>query len=183
MKWEFYDLDFSVSKSRRYHERLSAFYAAWRDRLKYATAITGCSAFVLLFAEGRLGTWLSAGVAFWSILDLIARPDLKAEKHRVLCNKFLELKRDLETAPRTRAALQELKARRVEIEKEDDPCKRLVDLMARNDECRAQNYPSSSLVPLSWHQEFFGYWITYGMRRLNRWRDQNAGPTSARRQT
>ncbi|MGY3347148.1 MULTISPECIES: hypothetical protein [unclassified Bradyrhizobium] len=66
----------------------------------------------------------------------------------------------------------------MEIEKLEPPCKRLVDLQARNDECRARGFPPDELAPLNWTQRVFGYFFTFGMRRLEDWkadRQRNAG--------
>lgn len=58
---------------------------------------------------------------------------------------------------------------RLRIERDEPPVKRLVDLQARNDECRARNFAPEREVPLSGWQRRFGYFFTFGMARLENW--------------
>lgn len=172
LKDEFYDLDFSVQKSRRYHEKLSGFYGNWRDRIRVVTVIAGSSAFLLVVKDWqRAAEAITAFVALWAVLDIIIRPDKKHELHDELGRKFTALAARLQEAPQTAEALRALTAERLRIEENEPPCKRLVDLEARNDECRARGFPSRMLVPLSTSQRFFGYYgASFGMKRLEAWK-------------
>ncbi len=169
--WDFYDLDFSVQRSRRYHEKLCAFYGVWRDWIKIVSVVAGSGVFVLLLASAsRVAEIIAGFVAVWAILDYVIEPAKKAEKHCDLGEKFTDLAIEIARAARTREMLGLLSARRMEIEKLEPPCKRLVDLEARNDECRARGFPPDDLVPLSWAQRSFGYFFTFGMQRLENWK-------------
>jgi hypothetical protein len=78
LKWKFYDLNFSVSRSRRYHEKLCAFYGGWRDAVKIVTVIAGSGLFLLVLAEHKLAAELLAGfVALWAMIDYLVGPDKK----------------------------------------------------------------------------------------------------------
>lgn len=161
------DLSFGVNKSRRYHEFLCSFYTRWRDAMKVVTVISGSGAFFLITqGHKELAELVSAFVATWAILDVIFAPDKKADLHRELGQRFIDLARDIATAPHDRHSYQKLSARRLELEKDEPPCKRLVDLQARNDECRARGFPPECEVPLSRAQRRFGYFLTFGMARL-----------------
>jgi hypothetical protein len=171
LNWDFYDLDFSVRKSRRYHEKLSAFYGLWRDWVKIVTIVSGSGLFFLLMAQAKGVAEILAGfVAVWAALDYIVSPDKKAEQHHELCQQFIDLAIKFERAPRTQETYRELAAERLELEKAEPPCKRLIDLQARNEECRARDYPPEDLVPLSMSQRWFGYFVTFGMKRLEEWK-------------
>lgn len=171
LKLDIYDLDFSVRKSRRYHEKMRAFYGAWRDWVKIVTVLTSSGLFFLLLADAeRVATLLAAFVAAWAVLDFILTPDKKAEQHRDLCERFIDLASKITKMPRTEEAYRALAAERLEIEKAEPPCKRLVDIQARNDECRARDFPPEDIVPLSRTQRFLGYFITFGMPRLEQWK-------------
>jgi hypothetical protein len=166
-----FDLSFSVHKSRRYHEKLCGFYSWWRDSMKLVTAVSGSGVFVLLFASWTtLGTALSAFVALWAILDIVIGPDKKAELHKDFCQRFTELAAQMEGVEPALESLRRWRAARLDIEKDEPPCRRLVDLAARNDEWRARGFPPENLVPLSGPQRFFGYVFTFGMRRLEDWK-------------
>ncbi|MGB9368461.1 MAG: hypothetical protein WCE79_20865 [Xanthobacteraceae bacterium] len=171
LKDRFYDLDFSVQKSRRYHERFCAFYGGWRDWVKIITVVAGSGLFLFV-----LGGWkhtsegLAAFVALWAMIDYLVAPDKKAEKHCELCEKFINLAIEIENAERSEKTFKKLMTRRYEIEREEPPVKRLIDLQARNDECRARDFPPEDIVPLSVPQRTFGYFLTFGMDRLEEWK-------------
>lgn len=172
LKKEFYDLDFSVRRSIRYHDKLCGFYGVWRDWIKIVSVVAGSGVFLLLLASAtHFAAIFSAVVALWAILDYVIKPDKKAEKHCELRDKFSDLAIKLTRSDRADVALRELIAERLEIEKQEPPTKRLVDLQARNEECRAQDYPPEDLVPLSSWQRIFGYVATFGMPRLEAWKD------------
>jgi len=168
----FYDLDFSVHKSRRYHEKLAGFYGKWRDRIRIVTAIAGSGAFLIVVAKHQnAAEWITGFIALWAVLDIIIMPDKKHDLHNELCKLFISLAAKIQQSARTELALRELKAERLLIEQGEPPCKRLVDLEARNDECRAQGYPPDDLVPLSKWQRFVGYYgANVGMERLEKWK-------------
>jgi hypothetical protein len=171
LTWNIYDLDFAVRKSRRYHEKLHAFYGLWRDWVKIVTVITGSGLFFVLFANAKFpAEFLAAFVAVWAALDYVMAPDRRAELHRKLCEQFIDLAAEIERMPVTEEAYRNLAAKRLEIEKAEPPCKRLVDLAARNDECRSRDFPPEDLVPLSRLQTALGYFATFGIRRLEEWK-------------
>jgi hypothetical protein len=167
LKGDFYDLDFSAQKSRRYHEKLSTFYGVWRDAVKIVTVISGSGLWFLLFAGAQhFAEWLAAFIAVWAALDYLISPDKKAEKHSDLREEFTDLAKKIALAPRTDEAYRNLLAERLDLEKLEPGCKRLIDLQARNEECRARGFPPEDLVPLSRAQRLFGYVFTFGMPRL-----------------
>lgn len=165
------DLGFAVHRTRRYHEMMTAFYARWRDSMKIVTVIAGSGAFFLIFsgAEAVAGA-ISAFIAMWAVLDIITAPDQKAKLHADLCRSFLALAAKIEAGPVTPGRYAELSAARLELERDEPPCRRLVDLRARNDECRARGFPPGDLVPLSWWQYRLGYFADFGLRRLEAWK-------------
>ncbi len=170
---DFHDLGFSIAKSRRYHEKLAHFYGYWRDWTRIATILSGSGLFVLIFAGAdKLAGVVSAVFALWAMTDFLVDPDKKARLHDELRQDFIRLAIKFEETPRTDEAIRELTADRLKIEAREPPCKRLVDLQARNDECRARGYPK--LVPLNRWQNSLGYLFTFGMGRLERWKASQA---------
>lgn len=168
---EFFSLDFSIHKSRRYHEKLASFYAGWRDRMRVVTAVAGSAAFFIVVARSQhAAEVITAFVALWAVLDIIFMPDKKHDKHNELGKRFTALAVKMHQSPQTADALHELTAERLLIEENEPPCKRLVDLESRNDEWRSRGYSPDELVPLNGWQSFFGYWVTFGLPRLERWK-------------
>lgn len=171
LEQEFFSLDFSIHKSRRYHEKLASFYAGWRDRMRVVTAIAGSAAFFIVVARFQhAAEVLTAFVALWAVLDIIFMPDKKHDKHNELGKRFTALAAKMHQSPQTAETLHELTAERLLIEENEPPCKRLVDLESRNDEWRSRGYSPEELVPLSGWQSFFGYWVTFGLPRLEKWK-------------
>jgi hypothetical protein len=170
LEGQIYDLSFGVHKSRRYHEKLCAFYSGWRDWVKIVTVVTGSGLFLLLISDWQhVAEFVSAFIALWAMLDYLVAPDKKAERHADLYKRFTALAAKIETMQHTLDSYQQLAAARLSLEENEPPCKRLVDLQARNDECRARGFPPDYLVPLSRWQRYFGYFFTFGMDRLERW--------------
>jgi hypothetical protein len=169
--WNFYDLDLAVQRSRRYHEKLAEFYARWRDRIRVVTAIAASGAFLVVVADIKIIEELvTAFVALWAVLDIIMAPDKKSERHAVLQKRFTELAGRIAQASRDKHSLGELIAARLIIEEGEPPCKRLVDLEARNDELRARGYPPDELVPLSQWQRRLGRYFDFDLPRLEEWK-------------
>ena len=109
-------------------------------------------------------------MALWAILDIIVMPDKKHDRHNELCKRSTGLAGKVARTARTEASYAELKAERLLLEENEPPCRRLIDLEARNDECRARGFPSSQLVPLGKWQRRLGYYTTrgFGMQRLEK---------------
>jgi hypothetical protein len=184
LRREWDDLDFAVQRSRRYHEKFYGFYGTARDLIKVATAISGSGLFFLLLADVKLIPEVLAGfVAVWAVIDYLLAPDKKAEKHYELREQFTDLAIKIQKTPRSEEALRQLIAERLELEKTEPPCKRLVDLQARNEECRARDFPPEDLVPLGRLQRsVLGYVATFGMKRLEDWKIQRQRQTATAQQ-
>jgi hypothetical protein len=116
-----------------------------------------------------MSEWLTGFVGLWAILDIVIRPDKMHDLHSELRVRFIGLAIRLQQTQRTKASLAELTAQRLEIEHDEPACKRLVDLEARNEEIRARGWSLDQIVPLSAAQRELGYYVTFGMPRLENW--------------
>lgn len=171
LEWRFYDLSFSVHKTCRYHDKMRSFYRACTTFTKVVTIVSGSGIFLLLLGDfERTAQFASASIALIAVLDLVFSPDRLAQEHQARYRDFTTLARDLEAAEQTDESYRKIRSGQLEIEHRSPPIKRLVDLMARNDECRARNFPPHCLVPLSRAQRWLGYIVTFGMARLERWK-------------
>jgi hypothetical protein len=166
-------LSFGIQKSRRYHERLCAFYQGWRDAMKIVAVISGSGAFFLIFSgQEHVAGIISAFVAMWAILDIIAGPDKKSDIHGELAKRFTMLGARLAAAKPDIETYNAILAERYSIEADEPPCKRIIDIISRNDECRARDYSADQIAPISTAQRYLGYFFTFGMGRLERWKEQ-----------
>ncbi|HEY8335302.1 MAG TPA: hypothetical protein VIQ05_16030 [Tardiphaga sp.] len=169
---DFEDLDFAIHRSRRYHEKLAAFFAAWRDRMRVVTAVAGSAAFFVVVGKYQhAAEVLTAFIGLWAILDIIIMPDKKHDAHNALSKQFTALAAKIESSPKTEGALRDLKTERLLIEVNEPPCKRLVDIEARNDECRAREFPPERQAPLTRFQKWVGYYgWDWDLHRLEQWK-------------
>ncbi len=176
MSWDddgFYDASFAINKSRRYHAKMRAFYQAAHDYSTAATAISGTSGFVAVLAWApRVALALTAIVAISSTLDLVFGFDKKALVHDGLCRRFTALAAKIEDTPATLENLCKVKEARLEIEMDEPTERRLIDLIAENEECRARGVEEKELVVLTNKQRYFGYIITFGMDKIEAQRKQ-----------
>jgi hypothetical protein len=170
MTWNndgYYDVSFAINKSRRYHAKMRAFYQSCHDYTTAATAISGASGFIAVLAQSsRLAAGLTAIVAIASTLDLVFGFDKKAAIYDGLCRRFTELASQIEGWRPTPENLTKARERRLQIEADEPTERRIVDLMAQNEECRARGVSSDELLRISRLQRMFGYVFTFGLKRI-----------------
>jgi len=164
---DYYDASFAIHKSRRYHANLRDFYQAAHNYTTAANAFAASGAFIaILGSQPVIAGILAATVAFASLLDMIFGYESKARLHHELCARFTRLAADLEKLPETPENLADVRAKRLLVEADEPRQKRLVDLMAQNEEARSRGVLEKDLLPLTWWQCHFGYLFTFGLRRL-----------------
>lgn len=168
----YYLVSFGVNKSRRYHEKMSGFFQGLSDLVLSANALLGAGAFIVLIGGDKtLLVKIFVGiVAAGSALDTVLGFSKKAKQHYDLCRRFTELAASMAEWEANESNLKKAEAERLRIEANEPPVKRLVDIQARNDELRARGYSSENFAPLSRMQRMFGYFITFGLRRLEEWK-------------
>jgi hypothetical protein len=171
----YYLVSFGVHKSRRYEAKMSSFYETLGNFVLGGNAILGASAFMALIGGNNtlIAQILIGLVAAGSALDTVLGFAKKAKRHDDLCRKFTELAAKIAEWDATNENYRKACAERLRIEKDEAPVARLVDLQARNEELRARGYSSDNLAPLSRAQRYLGYFATFGMARLERWKAEH----------
>jgi hypothetical protein len=146
---------------------MRAFYQASHDYTTAATAISGASGFIaVLSSASTIAAWLTAIVAVASTLDLVFGFDKKAATYDGLCRRFTDLAANIEELPATPDSLKKIREKRLEIEKDEPTERRIVDLLAQNEESRSRNVSPNKLLKISRAQRVFGYVITFGMKNI-----------------
>lgn len=169
-KGAYHDISFSVEKCRRYHALMQAHYDRCYNFVRVATALTGTSGFFSLVAGGtEIAKVLTGIVAAAATFDQVFRFNRKARMHEALARRFTELSAKMAAWEPVPGNLKKARAERIRIERDEPPVKRLVDLLASNDEIRARGILDDYCVPLSRWQRRFGYVCTFGMVRLEKW--------------
>jgi hypothetical protein len=172
--YPYYLARFGVHKSRRYHAKMSGAFQSLSSAVLAINALAGAGAFIaLLGGKSTLPAQILIGlVAAASAIDTVLGFSKRSKRHFDLCRRFTELAASIEEWEPTETNLKKAKARRLYIEADEPPVMRVIDIIARNEELRARGYPPSDFAPVSRTQALFGYFITFGEERLNRWRDQ-----------
>jgi hypothetical protein len=160
---------------------MSAVFQGISDVILSVNAVAGAGAFIsLIGGKSTLFAQILIGVvAAASAVDRALNFSKKSKRHYDLCRRFTELAATLENWDATDANLRKAKSRRVQIEGDEPPVKRLIDIVSRNEELRSRGYPPENFAPVSILQSSLGYFITFGMPRLNRWRDVRATEIAA----
>lgn len=168
----YYDLSVNLGKSQRYHSAMCEFYTRGHDIAQALTAISGSSAFVALLPDNPntlVPKILTAVVALSTTLDLVFNPAKKADIHAALHKRFTHLAGEQRAATPNAESFQRIYSKRLEIEADEPPVRRLIDIKAQNDECRSRGVPIEGLVPLGfWQESWFGYLFTFGTRGLEK---------------
>ncbi|MDB5616726.1 hypothetical protein [Tardiphaga sp.] len=168
---EYLYASFAVERARRYHSKMLAYYEWCYYLIRAATALTGTASFFVVLAKDLdIAKYLTGVVAASAALDSIFRFNRKARIHDALCRRFTDLSGKIAGWEATPANLKKARTARLQIEKDERPVRRLIDLQAHNEELRARGRPENQLLPLSWLQRKFGYIWTFGLPRLERWR-------------
>lgn len=109
-------------------------------------------------------------MAIASSLDAVFRFNRKARIHESLGRRFTDLSAKLATWQPVAQNLSKAKVERLKIERDEPPVRRLIDLQAYNEECRAMGKSEADLIPLSGWQRAVGYVFTPGMRKIEKWK-------------
>jgi hypothetical protein len=176
--WEdspYYETAFGIAKSARYHAKMRAFFQMLSDAVLVGNSILATSAFVLLFKSTApvLATWLTAIIAVISSISTALGFSKRADLHSTLARRFLELSAEISEWDANESELRKARAARLKIEMDEPPPKRLIEIQSRNEEARARGVLESDIVPLSAAQRTLGYFLTFGMIRLERWKSQH----------
>lgn len=167
---EYYETCFAIERSRRYHAKMLAFYDWCHHLARAATALSGTASFFVVLAKDLgIAQWLTGIVAMAASVDSVFRFERKARLHDGLARRFTTLAKRIADWEANPANLRKARAARLEIEADEPPVRRLVDLQAYNEECRARGAKNVDLIPLSRPQRIFGYVVTFGMPHLERW--------------
>jgi hypothetical protein len=154
---EWNDLLFGVRRSVRYHSRRRMFF----DRLHTVTSalgvIFGSATILAVLTEAgpRYAVLAAAVVTIFSALDLVIGTDRSARLHQDLAEKRMM---SLTTAP-TAKDLKDCGGERLDIESDEPPVLRVLDVLCHNELCRAMGRERSHMAKVAWYQRLFAQLI------------------------
>lgn len=150
-----HDLLFGVRRSARYHNRRRMFF----DRLHKITVslsiiFGSATVSVALSQAGR--PWVSAlaaMVAVFGAIDLVFDAPQFARLHNDLARKFIDLEKEMVILPSlTGEHIRSFTAKRLEIESEEPPVLRVLNILCHNELMRAMGYADDKLAQVPRHK-------------------------------
>lgn len=155
LKW--HNLLFGVRRSIRYHARRRMFFDRYRQFTSAMGVIFGSATiFTLLNDVSPMSPAIAAAVVtvFFAI-DLVVGSAAKARLHDDLCRRFIDLERQMELAVgRDGQSLAQFTAARLEIEADEPPVHRVLDLMCHNELLHAMGYERKQFVRIRPYQRW-----------------------------
>lgn len=162
---DLHNLLFGVRRSIRYHTRRWRFYDQVSSCCKFLSVLGGTatiSAVLAKFgAEWTIG--FASIVTIFSALDLVIGSAQKARLHNDFSRQFVVLEKDMLTKEGvSKSDILEFTARRLEIEAQEPPPLRILDMICHNELCRAMGYGESEQVKIRWYQRLLCQIIDVG---------------------
>lgn len=137
-KW--HALDFLVERSIRYHMRREGFFDFASRVVLFIATLLGSATFLALVNENQF--WAQAAaltVTLASAFDLVFGFNGKARQHYELRKRFVRLQQRMLCDPDAKA-LEEMTRERLDIEADEPPIFRALDLLAHNEVMRSRGY-------------------------------------------
>lgn len=180
-----YKIEYGISRLIRYNGKRQRFFDGLHRIVLFINAVLGSSAFVTIISdEAEIAAWLTAAVAVASALDNVIGFSERARKYSEQRARYYELYCDL-IATETGAYKEDhFKEKRLRIDRDSPPPKRVLDVISRNEEdiFRGHNYEDT--IHIAWPRYVLRHfidlppkrWITVGewKARPSRW---NSGDT------
>jgi hypothetical protein len=135
---ELYALEFSVKTSLRYHQKRRRFFHAWRNSVVIGSFIGAMLTAYSISAQSSYGAiFLSVCVALLNALDLAFGFAKKEDLHATLYRKFSDLLKETIDCD-TIEGLNSLQKSKIDIEKDEPPALKVLNIICHNEEALAQ---------------------------------------------
>ena len=154
---EINDALWGVRRSQRYHTARVRFFTKWERILAFLSVISGTSVVVTILSEGP--AWISisfaTAIAVLQAIDLVVGIGSRARLHSDLSRRFLVLERDYIEHDLGSARLT---ARRLEIEADEPPALRWLDIICHNELSRSLYGDEANTYRVGWCVRLFSNW-------------------------
>ena len=157
-------LIFAVKKSVLYHSKRQQIFGRFSFIIKLITTLFGVTTLALIIKNLGYSYTLfsSALVAVAATLDLILKPSDKSNQFQVLSRSFIDLERAINSVPTkdfTEYNLIEFTNKRLEIESQEPPKLKILDLICHNELTFSMDYSKDYLVDIKGYQKLFAHII------------------------
>lgn len=163
-------LSFSVQRSVRYHERRRNFYETWSMLTSGASLLFGSAAIAtVLKGHENWVVFFSLLVAVLSTVDLVIGTTKMAHSHSDLGKRFIDLQKKMTLCSKPTADdYNSMCADRLDIEKDEPPIKRIVDVICHNELVYALGYPETAHLDVPWYKRLTAHFINWHNRPLTK---------------
>lgn len=144
-----YGLLFDVRRSIRYHDRRRAFFERMHRVTGALTIILAGGVIFELAGTGSPALWLqviAAGSAILAAMDIVVGYSSKANLHDGLRVRFVDLEISMLSGDLEHLTWQGHRQKRLEIEREEPPIYRALDLLCHNELCKAEGITPNATV-------------------------------------
>ncbi|MFC1798760.1 hypothetical protein ACFLZL_03025 [Thermodesulfobacteriota bacterium] len=158
----FHNLLFGVRKSIRYHNRRRRFFDSISKFTSIIAALSGSATIITVLAKAGNHWVISFAtiVAIFSIIDLVVGTAESARNHNDFAKRFFDLEKSIITNKvYTDDILAELTSRRLDIEADEPPPLKVLDVICHNELVRALGYDDSELAQVTWCQRLFSQYF------------------------
>ncbi|KKK94049.1 hypothetical protein LCGC14_2686750 [marine sediment metagenome] len=161
------DLLFGVRRSVRYHSRRLMFFDRWHKVTSGINVVFGSAALMTILARWphEITAFAALMVTLFSTIDLIVGHATAARRHQDLYRSFIELEKDIisETLDVNQGTV-----RRLSLEAEEPPIKRILDTICHNDLARSMGYDASEMWRVKWYQRWPAQFFDIGLDSIRR---------------
>jgi hypothetical protein len=168
-----YKAEFGISRLIRYNGKRQRFFDGLHKSVLFINAVLGSSAFITIIA-GRpiIAAWLTAVVAIASALDNVIGFSERARRYSEQRSRYYDLYCDLIATPSAKFKEDNFRERRLRIDRDSPPPKRVLDVISRNEEDVARAHPFHETIYIAWPRYLLRHifdlppkrWITMGER-------------------
>ncbi len=133
---EFSDVQFAVKRSARYHSDMRRFYGLVRDIVLFISVVFSTYGVYSLIAEGPFAAMAMLVVAIAAASSLVFRVSDKAMLHQSLYEDFVRLDKKMSRcSEHSIESARIFQIQRLEIELQEPPVRRVLNMMKHNDVC------------------------------------------------
>lgn len=148
-----HDLLFGIRRSVRYHNRRRLFFDRFHKITVSLSLIFGSVTVSIALSQVArpVVSVFAALVAVFAAIDLVFDAPQFARIHNDLARRFIDLEREMVVLPSlSEEDIRNFTARRLEIEADEPPVLRVLNILCHNELMRAMGYADDLLVKISW---------------------------------
>ncbi len=163
---------FSIRRSVRYHTARRKFFDSINNTVTAVSLISGTASVAAILSSHQTTTiLLGVLVTVLNALNLVIKSSEKARNHADFVRKFIELEKKLLKKPFAEFTFDELSAieqERLDIERDEPPIKRVLDIICHNELAIAMGAPPEEIYEVGWWQKTFKNFIDIGAQKISR---------------